>query len=609
MVSTAGTAILLDHPLGETGLRTTDGMAFSTMDDGSATYVSHATYTHTHGNETVTRTTTIFRHANGTYVRKTNVSATNRSLAFTNATLEAVVILDGAGYRLREYGPDASPETVIPHFLHRGNRTYERVDPDSVDGVPFPLLGLHTFVYTRAGTVTRGGETLTKYAVIGERGGAPPLFEDTYSGYILVDDADTIRYANVTAAADDDDSQFAFRYESHPGRTLAIPDWLSLAETIPPESATDVLNDSAELQNRQTDAHDRRTDAHDWPNARDRPSVRAYSTKGGVVLTTNGSWTPPEGATATVVYEDGETRTVDLNASRSLFHHYRNGTYRIFLAPTDGTLAVSRDPRFDAANRSKRPRRVVVDWEGLNYYDLRVRSSASVASFGNFEAAHLRPSNGGGRTVRVGNSDVSWSVPWSAPLTFIVGNRTSSRSVTKPVRTAFLNDSFYVVRTADGLAVVNETHPAPLSLPFDGTVADRRFVANATLTITVEGVPVVYRRLPDRVTQSNETPVSELLTGVSIATFDSPDAVPEPSLVDSVVLPTNWTEHTLVRVHNWNYHQISVSGGVDDESTQCPPDHTCFYRVPDGERIRVETGNGTVLYEGRVNGNATIAPW
>lgn len=252
-----------------------------------------------------------------------------------------------------------------------------------------------------------------------------------------------------------------------------------------------------------------------------------------------------------------------------------------------------------------RPARVVVDRRGLNYYDLPVQPARNLGWWRSIEPAHLRPSNGGGRVLSLSDYSVTAGLQDSTPVTFVVENRTVRRSVTVS-KEALDPGRVYLVRTEDGLVAMTDPPLAPMNISTPGGYADRRFVANATFTVVVDGVPVERTRLPKRVTRASDTPLSELTTGVSMRLADDPSDLPERYQDDPG--DYDWTDHTVLYLHNWNYETLVVSGASNSSGGNCPLDNTCFYRISDGTKLRIETADGTVLFEDTVDGNRTVAP-
>lgn len=570
--------LLLDHPLAAAGVGTTPSTAFESVDEVDRPFVAELEIVTTTSAGSGTRRVTMVRRPDGTEIRTFRVSASG-SVAPPDVTTSETVVFEETGYERLIYRTGVEPYVVEPHVLRRGTRTYERVDGSKnvvrSTGLWYTLARV---AFVRNGSSVRNGESLRVYEAVSRRtDGLALLDRGGASGRVLVDQAGRLRTVNVTIQSPRG-GETSVRYDVELGESRSVPGWVSTARTLPPEPPA---------------------------GGADRPSVAAYRSTNGLVLVANGSWTPPRDTRLFVFFEDRERVQVSLNDSRSVFRPSRNGSHVAYVVPSaDGASIQDSLPAGEAQLRGH-PTRIVVDRRGVNYYDQRVRSTRALGWWRSIEAAHLRPSNGGGRVVHVSSYSVTDSLPDSAPVSFVVGNESVRQSVT--VSKDELDDGrVYLVRTPDGLAAMTDPPLAPMNLSVPGGVADRRFVANATLTVVVNGVPVKHTGLAERVTRASGTPRSELLTGISMRLADDPSDLEEHRRDD--VAEYDWSNHTVLSLHNWNYDTLAVTDDDGERAEKCPLDHTCFYRIADGNRVRIETGNGTVLFEDSVNGTREVAP-
>lgn len=578
VVGAGGTVLVADQPFATLGIGTTTGDEFTLTEQTTDNYTVTVKQSRPVSNGRVNLTNTISKTADGTRIERRTYSTTNWSALRDNVTHSESVVVNGTGYQMQTYRNGTTPPTIRPDWLVVGNRTYDRLSPDEAEDVGSSVFGTyilrHELVYTHSGSVTRNGETLQKYTVVGTQTGILQLFmPDRASGYLLVDDERRIRYATITFHGSQG-ANSTMEYIATPDDTLTTPDWVSTAKQLPNTS-------------------------------QQRPPLTAYWTQRGVVVTGAETWTPPANATITLVYESGQQRTTSLNTSRPLPYETNSTLNQLFVAQTPTGITMQASPP-DGATAGDRPKRIIVDADGLNYYNLRVQSTQTLVSWYSITPARLRPSNGGGRVFRVDSFGVNFDLRDETTVTFTIGNQSVSRSLTVPAANLSL-DRFYLIRTPDGLAVTNDDRIGPYELSPPDETASRRFVANATLTISVDGIPVASKQPPEYVTQASDRELARIQTGVSVQTHAKAPDHPMHS-TEEYLESQNWTGHTLVDVHNWNYEAVYVEGPLGLHPSRCGLDQTCYYRAPDGATITVKTPNGTVLYHRAVEGNETITP-
>jgi hypothetical protein len=577
LLAAASGALLLDHPAAQVGVGRTDWSAFSTVEEGA--YTVSIEERRPAGDGTRGFETRYGQFENGSYVERVERTDSDRSLRQYETVAEETVQLDGTRYERERLVEGHAPETLVPDVYVDDRGRVVRVETASANGVGSNdaagvEAALAELAYARAGTARWNGTTLLRYDVLGHRDPVERLTaRERVTGYVLVDDRGRLRYADLGLEGS---PSATLRYRAYPGRAPTVPGWVGTARSVlgSPASA---------------------------------PNVTAYRRGSTVLLTSTEQWTPDRPATVAVLDRNGEdVSRARLPAGEPLFERRGNGTYVASLTPTTDGLVVAANASSVAGDEDATPGRVVVDRRGRNLLDVPVGPSGRLGSVYSVTAAHLRPENGGGRVLRVDDLQFGTAVEPDTPVTLAVENGTTSRSLTVPAR-ELSSDRFYLSRTPDGLAFRNSGGIAAHVSPAAG-FAERRFVANATLTVTVHGIPVVEKPVPERATQASETPLSELLTGVAIQLYDEP---PDGALLGQGerLRAMNWTGYTFVKVHSWDYDALHVSGGFDVfHPDVVREDRTAYYRASDGARFRVETANGTRLFEGTADGTRTVSP-
>lgn len=589
LAALAGLALVVTHgPAGDTvtagaagspvdGRPLYNGSSFSTVPQAGGAYAIEFEERHQTDGGVEGFTYRFARFANGSAVERVRYLGGGIGGRRPNVSSVVTVRRADVEYERTVHRSDVAPATLVPDvYLAEPGTLVERSNVGNRASRPAVRsldVVLDERVLVRNGTATRNGRTFHRFDLAGPKDVLERLAgEDDLTGYVLVTEDRLIRYAAVRTA----DGSARVTYRASPGRTPAFPSWLPDAKR----------------------AFDRDPPALD---------VRAYRRAGVVSLIAESAWTPARNVSLVVVSEDGAPMgRVRLPANESAFDPRSAGTDVSHLGRRGGGPVLAADATDLEPIGGGTARELIVDWRGRNLRVVPVGAASELASVYSVTAAHLRPRNGGGRVLRVDDLSFGDAVGPDRPVTIRVGNGTSSRSLTVPAGD-LSSDRFYLSRTPDGLAVENSggiaTHVSPA-----GGFADRRFVANATLTVEVWGMAVVERAVPRRATQAGSRPLDELLTGVAIETYDEP---PDRSLLGygDELRSMNWTGYTMLAVHSWDYDALHVTGGVDlFHPDVVREDHTSYYRASDGARFWIETANGTRLYAGTANGTEVVSP-
>jgi hypothetical protein len=221
-VASVGAFVLLEHPLAEAGVGGTTIDSFTTAGEAADAYTTQV--------ELETADGRTFRylssaHENGTTVRRYHPPPGAEA---DNLTLGVSVTTDGTTYSRQEYPTADAVPTV-----ESGRTTVVRGDAVSFVG-PAAQRGRFVvvvadrvtskLVYTEAETVTRGGERFARYEVVGQRGGLPPVFDSSASGYLLVEPGtDVVREIRVTAIDQGERVTVTVRTRREP---VPVPGWV-----------------------------------------------------------------------------------------------------------------------------------------------------------------------------------------------------------------------------------------------------------------------------------------------------------------------------------------------------------------------------------------------
>lgn len=572
LAAAVGGAVAFDHPAAQVGVGQRHWSSFETVTDGDGAYA--VTVVHAVETSAGTRGTAISyrRAATGSYVETVRPTA-GATLPESDLAGRAVAQFGDVRYERETYPPGSDPATLAPDVYADGDgHVVSRDQPAGSVGAGYATgveRILATQVYARAGTTTRNGTTFTRYDVLGSRRPVARLTGSGVTGYLLVDPAGRVRCAELRTTAAGGD---ALTYRATPGAAPTVPDWVATAR-----------------------------EAFDASGS--RPDLRAYRRGGRVLLLAEDQWTPERPATVALLSGDGEpVATARLPAGEPAFQRRGDVYLAAVTATPDGAVLGAAPPGGTWAHA---PERLVVDRRGRNLYDRPVEPGSRLGSVQSVVAAHFRPRNGGGRVLRVDGLRIDEALAQNGTVTLAVGNGTASRSVTVPARN-LSGDRFYLLRTPTGLAVRNAGGIAVHVRP-PTRFADRRFVADARLRVTVDGVPVVTRPVPRQATRAGERSLDRLLTGVGITAYDEP---PDRSLLGRgpELRAMNWTGYTFVAIHSWDYDALAVRGGADvAHPVVVREDHTSYVRARDGTRFWIETENGTRIYEGLADGSAQVS--
>ncbi|WP_318570740.1 hypothetical protein [Salinigranum marinum] len=212
----------LAHPAAEIGV---GGVTADAFDGMAETTDTHATRISLETRDDRTFHYLASTHGNGTTVRRYRPPSGAET---DDLVVAESVTLDGTTYRRLTYrtASEVPAAASRPNATVDGNTVYA-VGTTADRGAFVPLVADRVtggLVYAEVGTVTRDGERLVRYDVIGERGGLPPLFESTATGFLLVNpDTNVVRYARVTAPDQDDRVTVTVRASGEPA---PVPGWV-----------------------------------------------------------------------------------------------------------------------------------------------------------------------------------------------------------------------------------------------------------------------------------------------------------------------------------------------------------------------------------------------
>lgn len=236
LLATGTLVVGFDHPIAELGLTGTPGTAFTTVDARHDTYTEQLVHRIERATGTYSTTLTATHFANGTVIR--TMATDDAPWARRNRSMRAQVRINGTAYEMARYRPGSVPEEPTgEHVIVEENTVYERIPASHVNdfGVANRSV-IPRFHYARDGTVSRRGDRLVRYEVVGHDGGKPSVLENRATGYLLVSpESETIRYAHLTGSTDR--GRWTIEYTSTTRATESVPAWVSTARTIPPRDA------------------------------------------------------------------------------------------------------------------------------------------------------------------------------------------------------------------------------------------------------------------------------------------------------------------------------------------------------------------------------------
>lgn len=573
-----GGVLLYDYPAAHLGVGETDWSSFSGFGDDGKTYSVVAEYSQgSEGREEMVYT----QYSNGSRVTEVRAVGSGNLSRGDGVVRYTTVQTDGVRYEVEEYRDGYDPEVIEPDVYYDANSNivYEREEYNETDigpGYPSIFKGIFSGLsYTRNGTHTWKGRAYARYDVLDQRDVLGVLTgADEATGYVLLNDDNEVRYAKVSAA----DGSNPLIYKTYPGAVTQS------------HSSVRTVEGMFTYEPAQREIH-------------------AYYQGGYVLLTSSSQWTPSVNITVALVDRaDDKTKTDRLEAGELVFEE-RNGNYIAYLKIGGEEVSLTKDRVQNGSGEiyvGGYPKPIIVfDRKGINVYEVPIEPKSALGSLYSVTASHLLPKNGGGRVLRVDDLEMGEMFSRNDSVTITVVNATKTRSITKK-KNELSNNRFYLTRTPEGLEVENSDGIVTHVTPSKG-FSERRFVANATLEVTADGLPIVRKPVPERATRASSEPLDELLTGVGIHLYDTP---PDGSMLGHGrrIRSMDWGGHTLLKVHSWDYDTLRVSGGEDmGFPSVIHEDQTGYYRLRDGERFRVETGDGRTLHEGVADGTETVS--
>lgn len=586
LTASVGWVLMYDHPAAQVGFGKTDASSFSQFEDNNKTYSVVAEYTIFEGK----RKTTHVRYPNGSKVTEVetidSVSEGDEVIHSTTVRAEEV------RYEAERYNEEYDPEIIGPDVYYDSSRNvvysrekYNKSDNTNPGYNPDIRLGyiLSDFSYTKNGSQRWVGTSYTRYDILDTRDFIE-LFTraEVGNGYVLVNNDGEIRYAELKSA----DGSQVLVYETHAEVLRAFPSWITEIEE----------KFSKEPRHR---------------------NIHAYDMGSHLLLTGSAQWIPSENITVALIERDDEMEKYQIKEGERVFRRV-NGNYVSYLDDTGNGISlvqnsarVSKNESIGIESENVYPKpEIIFDRHGINVYEVAVEPKSSLIWMRSAIAAHLLPRNGGGRVLRVDDLKLGNTFSSNASISITVGNKTENRSITTRAD-KLSSDRFYLMRTPEGLEIENSGGIASHVTPSD-EFADERFVANASIEVRVNGIPVVQKPVPERVTQAGSKPLDELLTGVRIQLYDTP---PDGAMLGQGerIRSMNWENHILLDVHSWDYDSLRVSS-VDELLPASPvydlevnEDYTGYYRLDEGDSFRIYTDNRT-LYRGVANGSKLISP-
>jgi hypothetical protein len=588
LFAAVGGAFLYDHPAAQLGVGETEWSSFSGFRDYERTHSVVVEYTQgSEGRERMRYT----RYPNGSRVTEIETIGSGNLSRGNGVVRYTEVQADGIRYEVEDYRKGYKPEVIEPDVYYDAvsNTVYEREEYNETDesdpAYPTVFEGVFSRVsYTRNGTQEWNNRKFTRYDVLDQRGVVGVLTgAEVATGYVLVNDENEVRYVELDAS----DVSNPLVYETYPEAVQEFPSWIP-----------DVEERFAEEP------------GHRKPHAYDRGSY--------LLLTGYSQWTPTENITVALVNRvgDGGIRKARIKAGEQVFARTgdNHDKYVAYLNSEDKGISLTRnrtrrkqDGNLDINPDDVYPRPdLIFDRQGVNVYEVPIEPGSALGSVYSVTASHLLPENGGGRVLRVDSLKIGEMFSGNDSVTVTVGNKTETRSVTK-TKSELSRNRFYLMRTRGGVELENSDGIVTHVTPSDG-FAEKRFVSNATIEVTVDGIPIVRKPVPERATQASSEPLDELLTGVGIQLYSTP---PDRAMLGHGrrIISMDWERHTLLKIHSWDYDTLRVSGGEEiGFPSVISEDQTGYYRLRDGESFRVETGDGITLYEGVANGSKTVSP-